>query len=51
MRFGKEKDIGDYIIIDLEPNDDDFEYDIPESCKSCGGDYPNCIDSCPIFDD
>ena len=25
--------------------------DIPEGCAACGGDYPNCVDSCPMFDD
>ena len=50
MHFGKETDLGDYVMIDLEP-DDNFDYDIPECCLACGGDYPNCIDSCAIFDD
>ena len=30
------------------------EYDddnIPEGCRECGGPYPNCTDSCPLFDD
>jgi hypothetical protein len=25
--------------------------DIPVGCRACGGDYPNCKDSCPMFDD
>lgn len=24
--------------------------EIPEGCAACGGDYPNCKDSCPLFD-
>ena len=24
---------------------------IPDGCRQCGGDYPNCADSCPRFDD
>jgi len=24
---------------------------IPEGCRACGGDYPNCVDSCPLYDD
>lgn len=24
---------------------------IPEGCSACGGDYPNCMDGCPLFDD
>jgi len=23
---------------------------IPEGCRACGGDYPNCADSCSMFD-
>ena len=23
--------------------------DIPEGCAACGGDYPNCKDSCPLY--
>lgn len=23
---------------------------IPEGCAACGGDYPHCTDSCPLFD-
>lgn len=30
--------------------DDDFDDDIPEGCAACGGDYPNCAESCPMFD-
>ena len=50
MRFGQQKDMGDYVLIDLE-DDDVFESDIPEGCRACGGDYPHCVDSCPMFDD
>ena len=25
--------------------------DIPEGCRACGGNYPYCCDSCPMFDD
>ena len=31
--------------------DSDDEDDMPEGCAACGGPYPNCKDSCPIFDD
>ena len=24
---------------------------IPDGCRECGGDYPNCADSCSMFDD
>lgn len=29
---------------------DDLD-DIPEGCRACGGNYPLCCDSCPLFDD
>ena len=29
----------------------DDEDGLPECCAACGGDYPKCRDSCPIFDD
>ena len=25
--------------------------DIPEGCRACGGPYPSCMSSCPMFDD
>lgn len=31
-------------------SDDDGD-GIPEGCAACGGPYPNCTDSCPMFDD
>lgn len=32
--------------------EDDYDPDyIPEGCRACGGDYPNCTSSCPLFDD
>ena len=30
---------------------DYYDDDIPEGCAACGGDYPNCTTSCPLFDD
>lgn len=32
----------------LEYNNDD---DVPEGCAACGGPYPDCTSSCPLFDD
>lgn len=26
------------------------EDDIPEGCIACGGDYPRCTESCPMYD-
>lgn len=34
--------------VELGDEDDD---DMPEGCAACGGDYPNCTESCPLFDD
>ena len=28
-----------------------FVGSIPPGCRACGGPYPNCCDSCPMFDD
>ena len=39
---------GDFDEIPVEDSDDD---DIPEGCKACGADYPNCKTSCNAFDD
>lgn len=39
---------------DEDDEDEEYieaDYDIPEGCAACGGDYPNCVDSCPMFDD
>jgi len=33
-----------------DPYDDDDDY-IPEGCRACGGDYPNCKDGCALFDE
>lgn len=50
MHYGKETDCGQYVQIDLEPDYDEFD-DMPEGCLACGGDYPHCVDSCPLYDD
>lgn len=31
--------------------DDEDEDDVPEGCRACGGPYPDCTTSCPLFDD
>ena len=32
--------------------DDDDDYDSPPpGCRECGGDWPNCTTSCPMYDD
>lgn len=33
-----------------EYNNLHYDDDIPEGCAACGGPYPDCMDSCPIFD-
>ncbi len=33
---------------DYDPYDDDG---IPDGCRECGGDYPNCSSSCSLYDD
>lgn len=45
--------VEDGVLIEQEDEYDFGEdYDeIPECCAACGGDYPNCTDGCPMFDD
>ncbi len=38
----------DEICFDSPDEDED---DIPEGCAACGGDYPNCTSSCPLYDE
>lgn len=33
------------------PDDEDDDDYIPEGCVACGGPYPSCTSSCPLFDD
>lgn len=54
-RMRRDRDIfgnwdGETYVCDYcaEGYDDD---DIPEGCRACGGPYPDCTDSCPMFDD
>ena len=45
---------------DFDEDEDDFDEDdfyedddfwgVPVGCRACGGDYPNCTTSCPMFD-
>ena len=34
-----------------EPFDNEESDDIPFVCRACGGPYPDCTDSCKIFED
>ena len=47
--FNKEDefDLEKYSLDQLKHDDDD----IPEGCAACGGPYPSCTTSCPLFDD
>lgn len=44
-----------YIQLDRENNSYlesfDSDDDIPEGCEACGGPYPDCRESCNLFDD
>ena len=55
---GTINDVSENNILYDEDDDDDNSNsamdeinDIPEGCRACGGPYPNCTDSCPLFDD
>lgn len=48
----------DTLYFRLSPDDDYLEYfdgsnedAIPEGCRACGGDYPNCCSSCNLMSD
>ncbi len=48
--------MGDYgsLCFDAELFDEEDFFcldEIPIGCTVCGGDYPNCKTSCPLFDD
>lgn len=38
-------------VSDEDYDDEDDEDGIPAGCRACGGHYPECTDSCPLFDD
>lgn len=40
--------ICDYCAAQYDDDDEDF---VPEGCSACGGPYPECRDSYPIFDE
>ncbi len=53
MSKKKNDQVEDIELYDEEDEEDD-EYDwngVPVGCSACGGDYPNCTTSCPMFDD
>ena len=51
--FLEDPDDMDTIYFERNPEDDydDMYDDIPEGCMACGGDYPNCVDSCNLMSD
>lgn len=59
INFINENEIVDFNSGDEEYSDsiDIEEYyfrhrgETPEACAACGGPYPNCTSSCPLFDD
>ncbi len=36
---------------DNEPDYEELYDEKPDCCLTCGGNYPDCMDSCDIFDD
>ena len=51
---GKTNDVSEDNIRDEDEDDVEYfstESAIPEGCAACGGDFPNCTTSCPLFDD
>ena len=35
---------------DLRSYSSDNDDDLPDGCRECGGDYPDCKDSCLMYD-
>lgn len=50
MRAERRANGGDLFEVDIDDDDDDDD-EIPEGCLACGGPYPDCSDSCPIYGD
>ena len=42
--------IGSYKV-HVDDGYDGYDEAVPEGCAACGGDYPNCKASCPLYDD
>ena len=36
---------------EYQDDSDEYDDDPPDGCRECGGDYPNCLNSCPLYDD
>lgn len=48
----KKKDDDEYEDIYKEDKSDrEYRGNIPSGCAACGGPYPSCMSSCPMFDD
>lgn len=48
---GKMEDNGNGVYQCPDCGNIDWDDDIPEGCAACGGNYPECTSSCPLFDD
>lgn len=46
--------MGGWICPKCDLNDSTYDiiynHIVPEGCRQCGGDYPNCISGCPLMD-
>lgn len=48
---GKMEDNGKGVYFCPDCRDIDWDDDMPYCCQACGGNYPECMSSCTIFDD
>lgn len=49
--FQKTENANEWVEDNDYDNDEYDAYGVPVGCSACGGDYPYCKDSCPMFDD
>lgn len=50
-RFSRDRDEDEDDRDEIDVDDPSTWYDKPFCCKACGGPYPDCMDSCNVFDD
>ena len=54
--FGGSKSTDEWVASNDDYDEENEDYDddsddVPVGFRACGGDYPNCTTSCPLFDD
>lgn len=47
----RESTLNKMFMREAEKFEKSMKEDIPSGCRACGGPWPNCKDSCPLYDD